>query len=65
MVFLDAFPTCLQKEKNPACRFWYIEVRDRAEKQARNPKTGETITVPACKTTTFKAGKALKDAVAK
>ena len=34
-----------------------------AEKQARNPRTGETMTVPASKVPAFKAGKALKDAV--
>ena len=29
----------------------------------RNPKTGEDIPIPATKVPTFKAGKALKDAV--
>ncbi len=43
--------------------FGTFEVRERAEKQARNPKTGETMTVPASKVPAFKAGKALKDAV--
>ena len=45
--------------------FGTFEVRQRAEKQGRNPKTGEAITVPAAKVPAFKAGKALKDAVAK
>lgn len=45
--------------------FGTFEVRSRAEKQGRNPKTGEPITVPAAKVPAFKAGKALKDAVAK
>ena len=45
--------------------FGTFEVRDRAEKTARNPRTGETITVPACKVPAFKAGKGLKDKVAK
>ncbi|MDR1629997.1 MAG: HU family DNA-binding protein [Oscillospiraceae bacterium] len=45
--------------------FGTFEIRQRAEKQGRNPKTGETITVPAAKVPAFKAGKALKDAVAK
>ena len=43
--------------------FGSFEVRERAEKQGRNPKTGETMTVPASKVPAFKAGKALKDAV--
>jgi DNA-binding protein HU-beta len=45
--------------------FGTFEVKDRAAKQARNPKTGEVVQVPASKSPTFKAGKALKDAVAK
>ncbi|MCL2513968.1 MAG: HU family DNA-binding protein [Oscillospiraceae bacterium] len=45
--------------------FGSFEVRDRAAKQARNPRTGEAISVPASKAPVFKAGKALKDAVAK
>lgn len=45
--------------------FGTFEVRERAEKQGRNPKTGEPLTVPAAKVPAFKAGKALKDAVAK
>lgn len=45
--------------------FGTFEVRNRAAKQGRNPRTGETMTVPASKVPAFKAGKALKDAVAK
>ena len=45
--------------------FGTFEVRERAAKTARNPRTGETIDVPACKVPAFKAGSALKDAVAK
>lgn len=45
--------------------FGTFEVRDRAAKQGRNPKTGEPITVPAAKVPAFKAGKALKDSVNK
>ncbi|WP_216796263.1 HU family DNA-binding protein [Candidatus Vallotia tarda] len=35
----------------------------RAERIGRNPKTGETIKIPAVKTIKFTAGKAFKDAV--
>lgn len=38
-------------------------VRDRAARSGRNPRTGETMTIPAAKNPAFKAGKALKDAV--
>ena len=43
--------------------FGTFEVRSRAERQGRNPKTGEAITISASKNPAFKAGKALKDAV--
>ena len=43
--------------------FGTFEVRARAERQGRNPKTGEAIKINASKNPAFKAGKALKDAV--
>ena len=43
--------------------FGTFEVTERAERQGRNPKTGEAITIPASKSPKFKAGKALKDIV--
>ncbi len=43
--------------------FGTFEVRSRAARQGRNPKTGESITIAASKNPSFKAGKALKDAV--
>lgn len=45
--------------------FGTFEVRERAERQCRNIKTGESMTVPATKYASFKPGKALKEAVAK
>ncbi len=45
--------------------FGSFDVRARAEKVCRNPRTGESMTVAATKVPAFKAGKALKDAVAK
>ncbi|QYY33611.1 HU family DNA-binding protein (plasmid) [Cupriavidus pinatubonensis] len=36
---------------------------DRAERTARNPRTGEEIKVEAAKTVRFKAGQKFKDAV--
>jgi DNA-binding protein HU-beta len=38
-------------------------VRERAARTGRNPRTGESIEIKAAKTPSFKAGKALKDAV--
>ena len=43
--------------------FGTFEVAERAERQGRNPKTGETITIPASKSPKFKVGKAFKDVV--
>ena len=43
--------------------FGTFEVKARAERNGRNPKTGETIKIAASKTPAFAAGKALKDAV--
>lgn len=43
--------------------FGTFEVVERAERQGRNPATGEVITIAASKSPKFKAGKALKDAV--
>ena len=43
--------------------FGTFEVRNRAAKQGRNPRTGETMTVPASKVPAFKVGKAFKSAV--
>lgn len=43
--------------------FGTFEVVERAERQGRNPTTGEAITIAASKSPKFKAGKALKDAV--
>ena len=53
-----------QQEKVQLVGFGSFEVKTRAERVGRNPKTKETIKIPASKTPVFKAGKALKDAVA-
>ena len=52
-------------EKIQLIGFGTFEVRDRAAKESKNPRTGETIHCPAKKAPAFKAGKALKDAVNK
>ncbi len=43
--------------------FGTFSVAQRAARTARNPRTGETIQVPASKAPKFKAGKSLKEAV--
>ncbi len=43
--------------------FGTFTVRKRAARAGRNPRTGEAITIKAAKVPSFRAGKALKDAV--
>lgn len=43
--------------------FGTFEVSKRAAREGRNPQTGKTMKIKACKAPKFKAGKALKDAV--
>ena len=43
--------------------FGTFEVSERAAREGRNPRTGETMVIEASKTPKFKAGKALKDLV--
>jgi DNA-binding protein HU-beta len=43
--------------------FGTFQVRDRGARTGRNPRTGDTINIAASKNPTFKAGKALRDAV--
>lgn len=43
--------------------FGTFSVKDRAARTGRNPQTGEPIQISAAKVPSFKAGKALKDAV--
>ncbi len=44
--------------------FGTFEVRERSAREGRNPQTGATIKIGAKKVPAFKAGKALRDAVA-
>ena len=48
-------------EKIQLSGFGTFEVRERAERKGRNPKTGEVVTVPACKYLAFVSAKAVKD----
>ena len=60
---LDAITAAVANgEKVQLIGFGTFDVRERAAKQCRNPRTGETMTVPACKAPAFKAGQAFKNA---
>ncbi len=43
--------------------FGIFSAKERAARMARNPRTGEAITVPAMRVPKFRAAKALKEAV--
>lgn len=43
--------------------FGTFEVRQRSERMARNPRTGQPMRVPASKSPAFRAGKGLKEGV--
>lgn len=45
--------------------FGVFQVRKRAARTGRNPRTGKTITIKASKVPAFRAGKGLKDLVNK
>ena len=51
-------------EKVQLVGFGAFEVKARAERIGRNPRTKEEIKIPASKVPVFKPGKALKDAIA-
>jgi len=50
-------------EKVSLVGFGTFEVKERAERMGRNPRTMEELVIPASKAPSFKAGKTLKDAV--
>ena len=63
---IDAITDSLKKgEKISLVGFGSFEVKESAARNAINPMTKEPISIPAKKVPAFKAGKALKDAVAK
>ena len=43
--------------------FGTFEAADRAERNGKNPKTGEPIVIPACRVPKFRPGKMFKDIV--
>ena len=62
--FVDVVTEQLKEgEKVQLVGFGTFEVSERAAREGRNPQTGKTMKIAACKAPKFKAGKALKDAV--
>ena len=61
---LGAITESLQKGEAVALSgFGSFVAKTRAARTGRNPRTGETITIPASRAPAFKAGKGLKDAL--
>ena len=62
--FIDVVTEELIKgEKVSLIGFGTFEVSERAAREGRNPQTGKTMQIAACKAPKFKAGKQLKDAL--
>ena len=63
---LETIAGALQEmEKVQLVGFGSFEVKERAARIGRNPKTKEPIEIPASKAPVFKPSKALKDSLAK
>ena len=52
-------------EKVSMVGFGAFEIKERPARTGRNPRTKETIEIPASRAASFKPGKALKDAINK
>jgi DNA-binding protein HU-beta len=62
--FINSIISTLKKgDEVSIAGFGIFSVKDRAAREARNPRTGEMVKVPATKVPKFRAAKALKDAV--
>lgn len=62
--FIDVVTEQLKNDdKVQLVGFGTFEVSKRAAREGRNPQTGQTMKIDACKAPKFKAGKALKDAI--
>ena len=63
---IDVISECLAAgDKIQLVGFGAFEVKSRAARLGRNPKTKESIEIPASKVPVFKPGKGLKDSVSK
>jgi len=65
---VDAVFECVEKamkdgDQVSVAGFGIFEAKMRAAREARNPRTGEAVQVPAMRVPKFRAAKALKDAV--
>jgi DNA-binding protein HU-beta len=61
LVFEDIVKALRNGDKINISGFGTFAVSERKARTGRNPKTGESIDIPASKSAKFKAGKSLKD----
>jgi DNA-binding protein HU-beta len=61
LVFEDIVKALRNGDKVNISGFGTFAVSEREARTGRNPKTGESIEIPASKSAKFKAGKSLKD----
>lgn len=64
-VFASIEEALAKGDKVQLVGFGTFEVKERAARVGRNPRTGEQIEIAATKVPVFKPGKALREAVAK
>ena len=63
--FLNAVKLALSQGENIEIRgFGTFKVKERKERMARNPRTGDAVPVPSRRVPVFKVSKMLKDRVA-
>lgn len=61
---IDSISGTLKKgEEAKISRFGTFLIRERRERKGRNPKTGQTLTVPSKKVLRFRASRLFKEAV--
>jgi len=63
MVFSSIVNSLKKEEEVSIAGFGIFSVKNRAARQARNPRTGEMVNVAATKVPKFRAAKGLKDSV--
>jgi integration host factor beta subunit len=63
-IVFDSIRNALETGEKVEIRgFGSFTIRQRAPREARNPKSGELVSIPAKKTPFFKTGKELRDRV--
>lgn len=65
IIFESIIDSLNNGEKIELRGFGSFRVRERNERQGRNPKTGEAVKIPAKRVAYFKPGKELKDIINK